>query len=468
MHEHRTKDGRLIRYMSRAELEGLRGYRPYASGRRGRAACPFHDGQSTDSLAIDWETGWASCWGCGRDAFVIRVEDHPETHRPGTENSPKPSLKRSTAPTRAESPKHDPDIVQDRLEAMLTTCGAAFAGSPGQAYLERRGIPLDVARHLGIGWAAAGPLARRVIFPLCDPDGTPTSATGRAIDDHTRPKYKALSAEDGYRKTLFNGGAITQARRSGHPLVIVEGPIDAAACVAGGLPLAVAIGSTSYAHAEQFAGVTLALLVLDADDAGQQGRRDFAAALMAAGVEVLSLPAAAIDGCKDLGEYWQRRQALPVPLVARAIGPHLTAGTPHSSAFPRARAHESVNFCEWPDLAGAPENHQKTSDSRAPDDDAGRAAWIDAIVARSLWWDAEAARTRSLAFDDLPADLQAEAETLAAELIAGGIDEIGPFWADLERNRDLPAEDRAAARYALDKAIASLPDIDDPDALDVA
>lgn len=76
MREHRAKSGKLIYYASRHELETLPGYRGH--DRKGRACCPIHAGTNPTALAIDWETGWASCWSCG-DAWAIRVEDHPDT-----------------------------------------------------------------------------------------------------------------------------------------------------------------------------------------------------------------------------------------------------------------------------------------------------------------------------------------------------------------------------------------------------
>lgn len=167
----------------------------------------------------------------------------------------------------------------------------------------------------------AGRLAGRVIFPLCDPAGHATSAMGRAADDRARPKYKALPADDGYVKTLFNGGAIVQARQSGHPVIVVEGPLDAAACVAAGLPLTVALCGKSYPHPEHFAGLATVILALDADDAGQAGQRRLWLDLVARGIDVLVLPASALADANDLAEYWQRHQTVPGQLVARAIGP---------------------------------------------------------------------------------------------------------------------------------------------------
>jgi len=229
MRERRTRDGRTLYEMSRAELEYLPGYHPEAGGRRGRACCPIHNGESTTALSINWESGWATCWRCGHDAFVIRVTDHPDARPFDRGNRPRRAVARSTAPPRADTPQHDHGDLHDRLRAMLDTWAAALPGSPGTAYLDRRGIPLNVANRLGIGWATTGPLAHRVVFPLTGPDGIPTSATGRAIDDRTMPKYGTLPSNDGYAKTLFNGGAIAQAKTSGEPLVIVEGHLDATA-----------------------------------------------------------------------------------------------------------------------------------------------------------------------------------------------------------------------------------------------
>lgn len=71
------------------------------------------------------------------------------------------------------------------------------------------------------------------------------------------------------------------------------------------------------------ADLTTVILALDGDNAGREGRRRLWLELSGRGIEVLSLPVAALDGCKDLGEYWQRHHTMPTQLMARAIGPHL-------------------------------------------------------------------------------------------------------------------------------------------------
>jgi hypothetical protein len=331
MREHHAKSGRLIYYATRPELEALPGFRPEAGGRRGRACCPIHGGDNPTALSIDWQSGWARCWSCG-DAFSIRVEDEGGQRddsppyapsRPG--NSPSRDFSPPKAPDTTPAP---PAGLRAALVAAITAAVERLPSSPGAAYLAGRGIPLDTARALQLGWSTSGKLAGRVVFPLTDPAGIPTSALGRAITDTTRPKYDTLPAAKGYQKTMFNGGAVALARQAGAPLILVEGPLDAAACVAAGLPLAAAICGASYRHPEHFAGLATVILALDTDPAGQAGRQALWLALVAHGIEVLLLPAAALDGCKDLAEYWQRHGRMPEQLAARMMGQRSTPPSP--------------------------------------------------------------------------------------------------------------------------------------------
>jgi len=439
MREHRSKSGKLIYYATRSELESLKGYR--GNDRRGRACCPIHDGDNPTALSIDWGTGWASCFSCG-DAWAIRVEDHPDAWKAGND----PKRLHTTNPSRSQEKRHsgapsDPQSMSRSLDDLragllraVTTAVEALPASPGAVYLAERGIPLDVASELGIGWGTRGVLANRVVFPLSGPDGIPTSATARRIhetDNRRDPKYRTLEGKSGCIKTLFNGRAIGHARHSGHPLIVVEGPLDAAACVAAGLPLVVAIGSTSYAYPDHFAGLTTVILALDGDQAGQDGRRALWLELVARGIDVLLLPADALEGCKDLGEYWQQFRTMPMQLAARSYGPHLAALriSEHAvSPSPRVdRDGEGVI-----ETIGA-----------------GRLPSLEELQCRSE----EARRYLSLTPDDLTDDLRSEAETLAIEL-ADDLDAMGEFMHDLlGREHLLMAEDRCAAWYVLQCAV---------------
>lgn len=416
MQETRSKSGKTIYYATRGELEGLPGYR--GNDHRGRACCPIHNGDNPQALSIDWVSGWAHCFSCG-DAFAIRVADHPDTNpprdRPTTIRHPRANAAqtREDAPESPIPPQTTPNTSQDvsaGLEAAIAGACDRLPGSPGAAYLAGRGIALEVAQALRLGWAVAGPLAGRVVFPFTDSDGRPVGATGRAISDNATPKYKALAGKDGYQKLLFNGGAIAQARRAGHPVIICEGPVDAAACFAAGLPLAVAINGKTYKHPEHFAGLERAVLALDSDDAGQGGRADLYLALTALGVSVLLLPAAALEGCNDLGEYWQRYGRMPAQLAAASMGPHRRGlGTPRQTA----------------------------ASDPAP---------------REL---AEYERRRRESRPDLPAELIAEAEADAAEL-AQDAAQLADFEAMIDRERARLEYDNPdllrASEYAIELA----------------
>ena len=99
-----------------------------------------------------------------------------------------------------------PDQLAE-LRTRLELAAAALPGSPGAAYLERRRIPLELAARHGLGWATVGKLRGRVVFPLTNPEGVATSATGRAVDPDLESRYRALPAVD-YPKGWFNAAAI--------------------------------------------------------------------------------------------------------------------------------------------------------------------------------------------------------------------------------------------------------------------
>lgn len=369
MHEHRTPDGKTIYYISRGDLERLPGHKGH--GDTYRARCPVHGGDSNSAFQINYKTGWGHCFKCG-DEWSLRVADHPETKLPKEHpdyraadhkrNSSPPTLDslqrdreaRNTqeppylppeSPQTRETPKSTPTHAIDarkRLQAQIPAATDALPGSPGAAYLESRGIDLNTARALQLGWMpnyprwnSAGTKQRpepSVVFPYTAPDGEIVGATGRTIRPAEKIRYYALPESRGYYPALFNGGAVSQAITSGHPLLIVEGPLDAAAAYAAGYPLTVGIGSTSYKRWDHFAGLQRAILLLDNDSAGIKARSRAYTALVEYVPDVKVLTPAALqtilEGAGDLGEYWQRYQRMPPILGGIIMGPHMHAATP--------------------------------------------------------------------------------------------------------------------------------------------
>lgn len=452
MHEHRTADGKVIYYMCRADLERLQGYRGH--GDKYRARCPVHGGDSFQAFTIDYATGWGHCFKCG-DAWSLRVEDHPDTilpkghpaYTPGrSSQTPRPHTNRP--PADQTPPQTAPESPQTReiLEGLyraIAHATEALRGSRGAAYLESRGIDLQTALDLDLGWTTRGDLKQRVVFPLAGPDGLPTGATGRAVDDHTKPKYKALANDKGYRKYLFNGGAISQAKRSGHPLLIVEGPMCAASAYAAGYPLTVAIGNVSYKHWEHFAGVSRAILLLDNDQAGMQARGRAYASLQEYIPDVRVFRpdalAAVLEGCKDLGDYWQRFHRMPPAIAAAIMGPHMHAAA--SSPCPGDRAHNEIHTVKQTPAAPADDAHPSVHTTplqnhvKTATETASQAICLIGPVVRAM-------------FADLQPALQMEAYELAAIMQADNATRL-ELHAAFSRHYDtLEDADRVAFLWA--------------------
>jgi len=313
------------------------------------------------------------------------------------------------------------------LQALARAWAAAYAGSPATEYVQARGIPDDIAAVLGWGYVTNNQYLRahRLFIPYTDPAGQLTGGAGRALDSTTQPKYLTLRNRDGYRKTLVNGVAIAQARAARKPLVIVEGCFDAAACLAGGVPYVVALNGAT-ARAEWFAGIPRVFLANDADDAGREAVARFWRTVP---VHAASFDADALEGCKDLGEYWHAHGHLPVALIAAANEYPMKAGIPHEGPGDIAQ-----------------------SDSEP--------AWLGPTLAELQARTAEAERYTRLSVDDLLADIREEAETLGAELAADPEEAYRFMGQLLEREHTLAAEDRRAAWHALRCAVSAWPEPD--------
>ena len=410
MIEYTARSGRTIWYATREELERLPGYR--GNDRKARACCPIHKGDNPSALSIDWDTGWAGCFACG-DAFSIRIGEPPHTGAGPGKSTPR-AQRAPDAPGRTEAPKTATDTPEPnpaalaRLEALAHAWAAAYAGSPAAEYVRARGIPDDIARCLGWGYVTNNQYLRahRLFCPCTDPAGQLTGGAGRALDSTTHPKYLTLRNRDGFQKTLVNGVAIAQARAARKPLVVVEGAFDTAACLAGGVPCVVALNGAT-ARPEWFAGIPRVFLANDADDAGREAVARYRRTVP---VHATSFDPDALEGCKDLGEFWQTHGRLPAALIAAASS--------------------------QPDISQSdPEPAQPEPSAPASTFPFGKA-------------------------DDLPAGLREEAEALGAELAADPEEAYQFLGQLLEREHTLVAEDRLAAWHALRCATVVWPEPD--------
>ena len=203
--------------------------------------------------------------------------------------------------------------LESRLAAM-EQYQSALPGSLGERYLRWRGIAFEVARNLGIGFAADGrwahvdprtgrPLRQwkhgRVVFPHTDPEGRLVNLYGRAVGGDSVPKqvrHDHLTGSKGY----FNGGAIC---RGTGPLYVCEGPFDAAALMTAGIPRVLAIFGVNGWRWDWMRSVREIVFAFDADDAGERWRA-FAQEAILRGKKVSFLPPSALGGAKDINEAW--------------------------------------------------------------------------------------------------------------------------------------------------------------------
>jgi hypothetical protein len=169
----------------------------------------------------------------------------------------------------------------------LLARAAPLAGTAGQAYVERRGVPVEVAAAAGVRFAADHGGRPAVLAPLHDHADTLVSVHGRYL--HTeRRQNKMLTVGPGGGTIDVLGGWRAE------PLILVEGLFDALALAVCGFAAAATIGR----WAPWLPGVTAGRVVWLAFDASRPGEaevRRYAALLPGAAVRRLSPP----PRCKD-------------------------------------------------------------------------------------------------------------------------------------------------------------------------
>lgn len=316
-------------FLTRSELDACR---PLAGegGRAWRAFCPFHESDHQRSLRVSQETGRFHCFACGAWGYL-------EEHRHGSFSqgvSGSPTRREFRTPARASSHMQgigagrlpaSPRPLQDQasrggqalpdLDVLFERYQEALPGSVGERYLAWRGIPLDLARSLGIGYASDGQWAHRgtsgrpvrqwkhgrLVFPHSDPEGRLVNFYGRAIGTDGVPRelrHDHLPGAKGY----FNGMAL------GHgdgPVHVCEGPFDAASLMAAGALRVVAIFGVTGWRWEWFRKVRELVFAFDADEAGGKWRA-LAHEAVLRGRTVSFIPPASLGGCKDVNEAWMR------------------------------------------------------------------------------------------------------------------------------------------------------------------
>lgn len=318
--------------------------------RRGRnlvGLCPFH-GEKTPSFTVYPENDSFYCFGCGAGGdvitFVKRIEnlDYIDAVKFLADRA---GMKMPESDFNDATSKMRTRILEANREAARFFHATLYspAGREALDYYHRRGYTDSTIRRFGLGYAANdfGSLRdalrkkgfrdeeltaaflcansksgkgiydifrHRVMVPIIDIRGNVIAFGGRVLDD-SKPKYVNTSDTLAFKKTQ-NLFALNFAKaHGGEQLVLCEGYMDVIALHQAGFTNAVAALGTSFTadHARLVARYAKeAILIFDADAAGQKGTQRAIGLLRETGVDirVVTIP----DG-KDPDEFIKKNGA---------------------------------------------------------------------------------------------------------------------------------------------------------------
>ena len=307
------------------------------AGRSWKGLCPFHN-ERTPSFTVDRDKGLYHCFGCGAGGDVIHFVRQMDRLEFPEAVEVLASRFGVTIPRRQRSGPRDDR--RDRLFEALSAAQRFFAerlarpGNSAAAYLEGRGVPVEMWTTLGLGHApdAWDSLAKalsaaypedllieaglltprgegkgtgaydrfrdRLIFVVRDERGRAVGFGGRALSPEGEPKYLNSPESPVFSKKrllygLFEG---RESIRKHDRVVLVEGYFDHLALVRAGIQETVASMGTALTPEQTEKLRRLcprAVVCYDGDSAGRNATRGALQLLLAQGFDarVARLPA---------------------------------------------------------------------------------------------------------------------------------------------------------------------------------
>jgi DNA primase len=294
--------------ITRAELEGYRHQgRGKRSGRYLRYFCPIHGSDHQRSFSLDPETGHFRCFSCEAWGKVVETLEELTPRRTWRARTHRAHAGERCAPRHHQSNVQGEQHATPKphLERILAEYEAALPGSPGEAYLERRGIPLELARAMRAGYAPQGRWPQRtrdweegrLVFPHTNERGQVVNLYGRAVELTKQAPKELRHAHLSGPKGLFNAEALKSPT-----VYICEGVFDALSLMAAGYTESVALFGLTPPPWQWVRAATL-VLCFDAD-AGRKARELAFEARLALGKTVYVLTADDLGGHKDLNEAY--------------------------------------------------------------------------------------------------------------------------------------------------------------------
>jgi hypothetical protein len=280
------------------------------SGKYLRYFCPIHGGDNQRSLSLDPETGRFQCFSCGAWGYLAeKRQEWRQANRAGSSwkadryHNLAP-LNQAPATSTYTFPKIDDPPARPDLVEPLQKFHEALPGGPGEEYLKKRGIPMEVAQKYGLGYAAPGlwPNPKKyfpqgcIVFPHTNPAREIVNLYGRAVDygDSTPKKYRHAHLEG--PRGVFNAQALANQEA-----FITEGSFDALSLLAAGYDACAIFGVNGLRW--PWVKAQVVVFGFDQDGAGE-GWRDLAYQGTLLGKEVYFLPQETYANHNDLNAAW--------------------------------------------------------------------------------------------------------------------------------------------------------------------
>ena len=295
------------------------------SGRSFMGLCPFH-GERTPSFSVSRDKGTYYCFGCKRGGDVIDfvMETERLTFAEAVERlADRFGVELPVASPDARRRRDEQTTLAQILEAAQARFRAHLGDDRPRAFLEGRGVPLEVAAEFGLGYAkaewralfdelrrlyperaliAAGLVVEgdsgkvwdrfrdRVTIPIRNARGGLIAFGGRAVGDEM-PKYLNSPESALFAKStvLYCLDRAARSFATTNRAIVVEGYFDCIALHRAGYTEAVATLGTSLSehHANELSRKVRDVVVCyDGDSAGRAAATSALRTLLAARLEV--------------------------------------------------------------------------------------------------------------------------------------------------------------------------------------
>jgi DNA primase len=198
--------------------------------------CPLHDNSDTPSFCINAHTGLWICFSgaCGRKGSIYTL--HSEVAGfPLGKLRPKALEDFDVEDLDPVDDEEVPLFSQETIDLLESW----FPGSPGEEYLQGRGLEKETCYKYHIGY---DPCREMITVPVYDEHSRPVGLVGRSIEG----KRFKNSVDLPRGKVLYN---LNNAKRHSS-VIVVESSLDVLRLDQAGFPNAVAMlgGSVSQAH----------------------------------------------------------------------------------------------------------------------------------------------------------------------------------------------------------------------------